>query len=595
MHMGFRVLPLPAWLLAGMSPVPVIACVQAQTPAANVVGTWHGTLATPAGALMLVLDVRPADDGALQATLESPDQAPGQKIPVASIKAEGDTLRLDMPAIHATLAAHWNAAKQAWDGSFTQGIALPLTLSRGPAPAKAIVVGLDGIWRGSITRNGVTLRLVLRIATTPQGTAVLLDSPDQLANGMPVQDLVREGQKVRFKLKLVGAAYEGGLAPDMSHLAGTWQVTNQSPVPLEFVRGDVAASVTRKHPQTPQPPFPYRAEEVAFDNPVQKGVHLAGTLTLPAGKGPFPAAILITGSGQQDRDETILGHKPFAVIADYLTRHGIAVLRVDDRGMGGSTGEVTKATSADFATDANAAFAFLRTRSEVRGDAIGFIGHSEGGMIGPIAMATNKAVAFLVMLAGPGTETQQLLLAQRRAVALGMGSSEEEIRRAEPVMAALFKAVASGATYEEGLAAARAVLTPDAMIAIGAPPGADSQLILAQMGTPWFRYFFQYDPAPNLRKITVPVLAMNGSLDQQVLATPNLAAIRAALKDNRDVTILELPGLNHLFQTAKTGAPGEYADIEESFAPVALERVARWINARFGDEPAEEKANTATK
>lgn len=321
---------------------------------------------------------------------------------------------------------------------------------------------------------------------------------------------------------------------------------------------------------------------MAFDNPVESGVHLAGTLTLPAGKGPFPAAILITGSGQQDRDETILGHKPFAVIADYLTRHGIAVLRVDDRGMGKSTGDVSSATSADFATDSNAAFAFLRTRGEIRRDAIGFIGHSEGGMIGPIAMTTNKDVAFLIMLAGPGTATGQLMLSQRRAIGLSIGQSEAQIDRAEPVMASLFKAVASGASLEEGKAAVRALLTPDAMAAIGARPGTDPQLIMSQFSSPWFRYFFQYDPALNLRLIRVPVLAMNGSLDRQVLPAENLAAIKAALKDDRDVTIVELPGLNHLFQTAKTGAVGEYADIEETVAPLALDQMANWINARFG-------------
>jgi len=410
----------------------------------------------------------------------------------------------------------------------------------------------------------------------------LLDSPDQLAYGVPLQGLTRDGQRVGFRLDLRGVRYEGVLSPDMQRISGTWLAPNQPAAQVEFVREAAAANNAPKRPQTPQPPFPYRAEEVAFDNPFESGVHLAGTLTLPAGKGPFPAAIMITGSGQEDRDETILGHKPFAVIADYLTRRGIAVLRVDDRGVGKSTGEVAKATSADFATDANAAFAYLRTRGEIRRDAIGFIGHSEGGMIGPIAMATNKQVAFLIMMAGPGVATQKLLLAQRRAIGLSMGRNEAEIAKAQPIEASLFKAMASGATFDEGLKAARALLTPEAMAAIGMPSGTDPQLILAQFGSPWFRYLFQYDPAPNLRAIRVPVLAMNGSLDQQVLPSENLAAIKAALKDDRDATIVELPALNHLFQTAKTGAVGEYADIEETVAPVALERMANWINARFG-------------
>jgi len=572
-------------LVGTMAPVgAAVAPPVAATSAPDPIGEWHGTLSTPTGAeLTLLLFVNRAPDGALKAELESPDQAPGQRIPISGIRIEKDRLALDIAMIHASFEGDWVAADQAWSGTFRQGADLPLKWSKGPPPTNPVIAGLDGVWRGKINRNGVDLRLVLHIATTAQGTAITLDSPDQLAFGVPLQGLARDGGTVRFRVDVRGARYEGTLSSDMQRISGTWLAPNQPAAEVDFVRQDAAAAnVPVKHPQTPQPPFPYRAEEVAFDNPVQSGVHLAGTLTLPEGKGPFPAAILITGSGQQDRDETILGHKPFAVIADYLTRRGIAVLRVDDRGMGNSTGDVSKATSADFATDANAAFAFLRTRGEIRRNAIGFIGHSEGGMIGPIAMATNKQVAFLIMLAGPGTQPIQLLVSQRRAIGLGMGQSEAQIDRAAPIFTSIFKALASGSTYQEGVAAARALLTPDAIAAMGMPPGTDPQLLLSQFGLPWFRYFFQYDPEPNLRAIRVPVLALNGSLDRQVLPAENLAAIKAALKDDRDVTIVELPGLNHLFQTAKTGSMGEYADIEETVAPVALERMASWINARFG-------------
>lgn len=586
MRMIFRSLVLASLLAGGTVPTfaAVPAPAAASATAVDAVGTWHGTLVTPGGALMLVLFVERASDGSLKAALESPDQAPGQKIPVSTIKAENGQIALEIAAIHASFEGRWNAGEQVWSGTFRQGAELPLKLEKGAPPAKPVVAGLDGTWRGKISRNGVDLRLVLHIATGAQGTAILLDSPDQLANGVPLQDLARDGQKISFRLALRGVRYDGVLSADMQRMSGTWQAPNQPAAEVDFARdaATAAADSGPKRPQTPQPPFPYRAEEVAFDNPFESGVHLAGTLTLPQGKGPFPAAIMITGSGQQDRDETMLGHKPFAVIADYLTRRGIAVLRVDDRGVGKSTGDVAKATSADFATDANAAFAYLRTRGESRAQAIGFIGHSEGGMIGPIAMATNKQVAFLIMMAGPGVATQKLLLAQRRAIGLSMGRSEAEIAKAQPIEASLFKALASGATFDQGLKAARALLTPDAMAAIGLPPGTDPQLVLAQFGSPWFRYFFQYDPAPNLRAIRVPVLAMNGSLDRQVLPAENLAAIKAALKDDRDVTIVELPGLNHLFQTARTGAVGEYADIEETVAPAALERMASWISARFG-------------
>ena len=305
-----------------------------------------------------------------------------------------------------------------------------------------------------------------------------------------------------------------------------------------------------------------------------------GTLTLPQGKGPFPAAVLITGSGAQDRDETLLGHKPFAVIADYLTRHGIVVLRFDDRGVGKSTGKYADATSADLATDANAAADYLMTRREIRHDAVGFIGHSEGGMIAPIAMADNDRIAFLIMLAGPGTALDKLMLSQRRLIGSQIGMSEAALDGAEPVMAAVFHAVASGATPEQGREAARAVLTPAAMASLGAP-GADPDVVLNQVTGPWFSYFLKYDPAPNLRRIKVPLLALNGSLDRQVPPEDNLAAIRQATAGNPDATTIELPRLNHLFQTAKTGAVGEYADIPETVAPIALETMTDWLTKRF--------------
>ncbi|WP_404710137.1 alpha/beta hydrolase family protein [Sphingomonas sp. MMS24-J13] len=578
MRLTFRSLLLALSLLAGVA-IDGAAFAQA---APDPVGNWHGVLETPRGGLTLIISVSRAPDGTLKADLESPDQGAG-KLPATSIQTEGERLSFTLVPISASFKGNWVAAEQAWKGTFTQGSDLPLKLTRGLPPPKPAIDGMDGVWSGKITRNGIDLRLILRIATGARGTTVSLNSPDQLANGLPVQDFMRDGQKVRFKLKMVGASYEGTLSDDQQRLSGSWTVPSQPAAQIVFARGAAAAANgPLKRPQTPQPPFPYTAEDVAFDNPTESGVHLAGTLTLPQGRGPFPAAIMITGSGQQDRDETLLGHKPFWVIADYLSRRGIAVLRIDDRGTGKSTGDVAKATSADFATDSNAAFAYLRTRRDIKPRAIGFVGHSEGGMIGPIAMATNKDVAFLVMMAGPGTALDQLMLSQRRLIAASMGQSEAAIDKAAPVWAALYKAIGAGTTYEDGIAAARAVLTPEAITAIGMPANSNPQLILAPMATPWFRYFFKYDPAPNLRAIKVPVLALNGSLDRQVPAKENLPAIRAALKDNKDATVVEIPGLNHLFQTAKTGAVGEYAEIEETVAPVALEQMAGWINARFG-------------
>jgi pimeloyl-ACP methyl ester carboxylesterase len=557
-----------------------MACPAAAEDAPDAVGDWSGALAAPTGSLTLILHVAKDPKGKLSATLESPDQGPGS-IPASEIAVEGGRMTWKVAAIGASYSGDWDAAKSQWSGTFTQGADLPLALTRGLPPAKPVIEGLDGRWEGSIAVNGAQLRLVLRIATGERGTNASLDSPDQLARGIPVTGLARQGSSVSYDVPVVKGHYAGTLSADGATIEGTWTQPGVN-APLTFaLNKDAASNGPAARPQTPKPPFPYKSEEVAFDNPKDKAVHLGGTLTLPQGKGPFPAAVLITGSGAQDRDETLLGHKPFAVIADYLTRHGIAVLRFDDRGVGKSTGKYADATSADLATDANAAADYLMTRREIRHDAVGFIGHSEGGMIAPIAMADNDRIAFLIMLAGPGTALDKLMLSQRRLIGSQIGMSEAALDGAEPVMAAVFHAVASGATPEQGREAARAVLTPAAMASLGAP-GADPDVVLNQVTGPWFSYFLKYDPAPNLRRIKVPLLALNGSLDRQVPPEDNLAAIRQATAGNPDATTIELPRLNHLFQTAKTGAVGEYADIPETVAPIALETMTDWLTKRFG-------------
>lgn len=553
--------------------------------APDAVGTWSGAVSLPTGDLRLVLYVERGADGVLDAQIESFDQNPGNKADVTNITVADGKLVFAVAPIAARYEGSWDAAAQAWKGTLTQGQAMPLTFTRGTPPASPVITGLDGVWVGAIERNGVRLRQILNIRTLEgRGTYALYSSPDQLANGLPVSDLARDGQAVSLATARGVAKFAGTLSEDGTTLAGTWTAPNQPDAMMTFTRAteeQIAARRNPSRPQTPKEPFPYRAEEVAFDNPAFPDVHLVGTLTLPEGEGPFPAAIMITGSGPQDRDEAMLDHKPFAVIADHLTRHGIAVLRFDDRGVGKSTGTYGTATSADLATDANAAFAYLAGRSEIRSDAIGMIGHSEGGMIGPIAMASNDKVAFLVSLAGPGTGLEQLMLSQRRLLTTQMGLSQEEIDKQEPIMAALFKAIREASTPEAGYEAAMAVMTPEAKVALGMAPEMDGALVVRQVSGPWYQYFLKYDPAPNWTRVKAPLLALNGSLDLQVPAEANLAAIRAATTNNPDVTIVELPGLNHLFQHATTGSVGEYQDIEETFSPEALDLISDWISERF--------------
>jgi pimeloyl-ACP methyl ester carboxylesterase len=330
------------------------------------------------------------------------------------------------------------------------------------------------------------------------------------------------------------------------------------------------ASTDRKRPQNPVKPYPYRDEDVTYRNEPAK-IELAGTLTLPPGKGPFPAVLLITGSGQQDRDESILGHKPFLVLADHLTRKGIAVLRVDDRGAGKSGGTFATSTSADFATDVEAGLAYLNTRPEIDHRKTGLIGHSEGGMIAPMVAARNPSVAFIVMMAGTGVSGAEVLPAQVTAIVEASGKSHEEAVKDGANERQILTLIEQGASID-AIEKRMQELSNHA-------PDEQTKAQVKQLQSPWFRFFLKYDPAVDLRKVKCPVLALDGEKDRQVLPDQNLPAIRKALEagGNRHFEIEKIPGLNHLFQTAKTGAPGEYAEIEETISPVALNRISTWI------------------
>ena len=577
-------------VLIGAAALFAVSChdtVLAQDAAEpQIIGEWHGELRTPTGGTVLVLYVEEDENGALTAKVENANQAPGNFAPIDTISVEAGQLNWAIERIGASYVGDWVAEEGNWQGTFNQGMELSLTFEPGLPPARPVYEGLDGLWEGVVELNGARLRQILRVETGERGTLILYDSPDQMVNGLAPDEVTVEGKDVSLSFLGGMSLMEGVLSEDGSELTGEISSSvNDIIVPFTLVRtSETAQRAELSRPQNPEPPFPYTEEEVAFDNLLQSGVHLAGTLTIPEGEGPFPAAIMITGSGAQDRDEALMGHRPFAVIADHLTRNGIAVLRFDDRGFGESRSETPydDATSADLATDANAAFAFLRQRSEIDPLKIGFIGHSEGGMIGPIAMADNPYAAYIVMLAGPGTDLGELLATQQRLLGATMGASEEQLDNQAPVMEAMIRAIAEADGVEEGRAAAMAVLTPEAMEQMEIPADFPKEMIVNRLSSPWFQYFLSYDPAPNLARIRAPILALNGSLDLQVPADANLDAIRAATTGNTDVTIVKLDGLNHLFQHAETGGIGEYMSIEETFAPEVLEMMSDWINERFG-------------
>jgi pimeloyl-ACP methyl ester carboxylesterase len=551
--------------------------VYAQT---RVSGTWHGVITTPTGRLTLLFRFRDSAGAGFTGEMESPDQPTDRKFPLTKVVSSTSKLTFSIPSINASYEGEWNAKEKGWTGSYRQGMTLPLLLKRGEPPPKKVVEGLDGTWRGSVQRNEANLRLVLRVRTTPRGTGVTIDSPDVGAMGLEVLGLDRAGDTVRFQVPAAEVKYSGMLRDGQRSFRGQWSRPGQPSAEVTFVR-DSAAPMARARSQMPITISGYRAEDVWFANPSDTSVRLAGTLTIPEGPGPFPAAVLISGSGGQDRDETIFGHKPFLVLADNLSRNGIAVLRYDDRGIGGSTGNHSVATSADFATDANSAVRYLLGRADIDHSSIGFIGHSEGGMIGPIAAVSNDSVAFLVLLAGPGTNTDQLMLSQRRLLGLSQGVSNADLDKTESIIRGILGAIRTAPDSQRAVARIRTLLTPQALRALGAT-NAQRNLIASQYAGPWMRYFLKYQPTDFLSRLTVPVLAVNGSVDRQVPSAENLAAMRVALADNKDATVLELPGLNHFFQTAGTGALGEYADLAETFAPSAMNVVTEWILVRFG-------------
>jgi fermentation-respiration switch protein FrsA (DUF1100 family) len=346
-----------------------------------------------------------------------------------------------------------------------------------------------------------------------------------------------------------------------------------------------------RRPQTPEPPFPYDEREVAYTSEAD-GTKLAGTLTVPRDDGPFPAVLLITGSGPQNRDEEILGHKPFLVIADHLTSNGIAVLRVDDRGIGGSTGDMSMATSEDFASDVLAGVHFLAGQPDIDPGRIGLIGHSEGGIIAPMVAAASDHVAFIVLLAGSAIPGRDLMIMQLAAVQRSIGRPEGNVEQQIEAQRSLLELASEGADFP-ALTAAVAELTRIQIsnLAEGQRPSTEElkpviEAQARQLTTPWWRFFLTYDPRTALREVQCPVLAINGSLDVQVPPGPNLGVIREALAEagNDDITVEELGGLNHLFQTATTGSPTEYGSIEETFAPAALDLITSWIHQRMAEE-----------
>ncbi len=431
-----------------------------------------------------------------------------------------------------------------------------------------------GYWVGKVDLPTAKFTTIFEIRKSVGNIdSVFLSIPEQGATDLPGALLgINEDSLIIFHGQLNRTFY-GEFLND-STIQGDW-MKNKIGIPITLKKAAKKPELLR--PQTPVPPFPYLVEEVEYTNP-QSGLKLAGTLTIPEGSKDCPAVVLISGSGAQDRDETIFEHKPFAVIADYFARNGIATLRVDDRGVGGSEGNIAQSTSEDFAGDALAGVEFLKSKKEIDPQKIGLIGHSEGGLIAPIAAVESNDVAFIIMMAGPGMVGEQILYEQNDLALEAAGMPEYAIQQNRLVQKNIFDVVKNEPDSAEAVEQLRIKLSQ------GMYAGMNEQMQkaiddkIAGVTSPWFRYFLTYDPKPTLAKVKCPVLAINGSKDVQVPVS-NLKAIYDAVQSggNSLVDTLSFKNHNHLFQQCESGAVGEYSQIEETIDPVVLETMKDWI------------------
>lgn len=442
----------------------------------------------------------------------------------------------------------------------------------------------NGIWEGKLNA-GAELTMIFFISQdSAKNFIATIDCPEQGLRGVKASTVAVSNDSIAITIKQFGASYAGRLKGDSS-ITGNFKQGVSLPLNMKKV-----TKVTEPvRPQTPIPPFAYRSEDVEYTNK-DRSISYGATITIPQGKGPFPAALLLTGSGAQNRDEEMMGHKPFAVIADHLTKNGFIVLRVDDRGVGKTTGNAATATTKDFADDANTSLAYLLARPEVDKKKTGLIGHSEGGMIAQLVAAARSDLRFVIMLAAPGEPTMKVMHDQNEAMLRKAGMSKEYV----DAYLGLYKNILTTILATDSASAKEKVTpvvnewvkaTPKNIVRATTGITNDStrnnfvNTFTGQLNQPWFRYFLSYEPAPYIQKIKAPVLALNGSKDIQVIAATNLPAIEAALKKGKSKSyeIQELPGLNHLFQECKLCTVNEYSQLQQTFSPVALQVMTAWL------------------
>ena len=568
--------------LFAMIPLLLPCAVRAAQMTGAPQGTYSGTLQAGEAQLHLLLHLSKGADGSLRATLDSLEQGVFA-IEANSASFANFTLTLELTSVGARFQGKVSPDHEIIHGDWSQGSAsIPLIFQRETGavarkPGDAIFP-IEGLWQGAVETHGMRLRFQLHISHDTEGSLIAaLDSLDQGVTGLPANHVTLKDPIFHFEIPSVAGVYEGSLNGAKNAITGKWSQTSADNLPLDFKRSDQALELRR--PQTPAKPFPYVEEEVTFAGGAE-GIVLVGTLTHPKGEGPFPAVLLIAGSGPQDRDESLANHRPFLLIADALTRKGIAVLRYDKRGVGKSTGNPDTATTLDLAADSRAALAFLKSRKEIDASRIGLLGHSEGAIIAPYLAGHSKEVRWLVLLAAPATTGEQTLLKQSELIGRAGGLSDEQLDASLGFDRAAY-ALVRKEKDSNALAEKLVALVKETGLDVALPPAA-LETQLRMLTSPWFRFFLDYDPLPNLKTVNCPVLALYGQKDLQVSAQANLPLLQKALHDsvNTQAETRELPELNHLFQHAYTGTPAEYAAIEETFSPDVLALIVDWAISR---------------
>ncbi len=444
--------------------------------------------------------------------------------------------------------------------------------------------GVLGEWVTAVGPGGV-IRLVMRLSRGPCGHIIgVFDSPDQGQKDLPLT-----GARVAGDSAVIEAAYMGlRIALPIAGGDSRTGMLAQNGVTsgVVFQRG-VSARLER--PQEPARPFPYAEHEVRYSS-WAPGLRLAGTLTVPSGLGPHPAIVFISGSGAQDRDETVAGHRPFLVLADHLTRRGFAVLRTDDRGVGGTPGTPMQTGLNDVADDVRGALDFLRARTDIDQSRIGLLGHSEGGYVAPVVAADDPSIAFLLLLGGRSVSGRDVLTAQRAALSRASGDSAAELRVDSLLIASVFAVIDRrpdddrlGALVDSAFAARFATLTTgERRIAerqFGERTAAQDTVSIKLWKSRWFKSLYHHDPAPFLTRVRAPIFALIGELDLQVPVDQSIARFEALFAGARrdQLTLHRMPGINHMLQQGKTGRMEEYMEITETIAPEVLRSIDLWL------------------